>query len=52
MDRPYRSYVVLMVFVACLWAAPDAAACLCGSGICGDVTKADAVFVGTAEESR
>jgi len=49
MDRPYRPFVVMMVFVATIGAAPDAAACTCLSGGCGDAVQADAVFVAIAE---
>ncbi len=41
--------VVVAVFVATAWLAPEATACTCVSGGCGDVTKADAVMVATAE---
>ena len=49
MHRQHRPYIVVAVFVATIAAAPDALACFCGS-LCGDVAKADAVFVATVEK--
>jgi hypothetical protein len=48
--RQRSSCIVLAVFVALAWSAQDAAACFCpAGGACGDVTKADSVFVATVE---
>ena len=48
MHRQHRPYIVVAVFVATIASASDAVACFC-AGRCGEVAKADAVFVATVE---